>query len=214
MPRNIEQVEHFAGRLKQRASVQLVGGATAGTVKFGPVSAGQRWIIDRVSVIDDAQTQAATAGLAPLLYLDSITADSFVGGAQGLAGGGGAYAMQPISVEAGESLIVAFFMAANALVGVNVGYCLYEIEERPWGPQLPSADTSGFPAVPLQGDDAAGSQDRPDADDLHDRDPLGAACSSCGSPGCSGNCRRHALDGGILTAFPADPSTPSGSDLF
>lgn len=210
---SVEIVEHLIQRARESASTVTTAGG-AGTVAFGPVRAGVVWHLRRLAMFG-----ANAAGSVARVTVGGLGDDSLVqvvNSADPVTSAWLVCAVGEVQIMPGETLYVTFAGADPVeAVTVNIRYDLLEVSARPIaGAIRPRDENGGFPVVPLQGDDAAGSQDRPDSDDLLDRDPLGAACSSCGSPGCSGNCRRHALDGGILTAFPADPSTPSGSDLF
>lgn len=205
-------------RSSSNPSDPLVGGN--GTVTFRPVPPGLIWSLDLISV-------AATLAGAPSfgaagrvsLFRNSVADDNYIGTKTTVAADA-AIIFDNLSgslapwLLGGESLLVRVTGAtALSVVTVRCDYRIFELRPLvlpPW-----RGDTSGFPDTPEQGDDRAGAYDRPDDQDLYDRDPL-----VVGGPG-SRPADRHALDGGIVDAgtppyplLPADPGAASGSDRF
>lgn len=199
---SFELVEHLIQRARE-SNGATIDGAGNGVITFGPVRAGVVWQLRRVTV------RNPNAGVARI-YVGSLGDDGYVG-PMDLSGVGYynwfVFAAGEVQVMPGESVsIVITGSTPAAAAAASLRYDIFEVAARPIpGAIRPRSDNSGFPAEPPQGDDQAGAYDRADESDLYDRDP---------TPPAAPPAHRHALDGGILTSFPADPSTPSGSDLF
>lgn len=196
----VEEVEHIIGKFMYRDVIQLAG--TSGTLVIPGPRPSFRWFIDRISVVDDGGNLPVGAA-ANRFYIGAVSADSFVGGPNTSNAGGAPYSMQPIVLDSGPLIAVLSGWGANALVGINIGYTLIELEYRRWRRDAALGASSGFPQPP-DAEWGTPAYDHPDAVTRGVRDGADE-----GGPGTEHTDRRGYGVGALYPDRPADATYPA-----